>query len=84
MKYFCVKRALYLCFLSHNNKGRKQISTFLVFIGIGSVHKRTGEALAFLCNWSTVFILQPTAIAVLALTFSQYLLSGVVNGNLFY
>jgi len=63
-----------------NNKSWK----LLTFTGIGSVHKRTGEVLAFIFNWSTVFILQPTAIAVLALTFSQYLLAGIMNGSLFY
>jgi hypothetical protein len=52
--------------------------------GIGSVHKRTGDVLAFIFNWSTVFILQPAAIAILALTFSQYLLSGIMTGSLFY
>ncbi|CAF1292413.1 unnamed protein product [Rotaria sordida] len=56
----------------------------LITTGIGSVHKRTGEILAFIFNWSTIFILQPTGIAVVTLTFSQYLVFGIMNGNLFY
>lgn len=51
--------------------------------GIGSVHKRLGDVLAFIYNWSTIFILSPAAIAILALTFSQYLLSEIITGNLF-
>lgn len=54
-----------------------------MYTGIGSVHKRLGDVLAFIFNWSTIFILQPAAIAILALTFSQYLLSGIMTGYLF-
>ena len=50
--------------------------------GIGSVHKQTGEILAYLTNWSNIFILRPSAIAVLTLTFSQYFLSGIMDGKL--
>jgi amino acid transporter len=50
--------------------------------GIGSVHKRTGDILAYLHNWSSTFILRPASVAVLALTFSQYFLSGIMDGKL--
>lgn len=51
--------------------------------GIGSVHRRLGDVLAFVFNWSTIFIAVPASIAILALTFSQYLLSEIMSGNLF-
>ena len=49
--------------------------------GIGSVNKRLGDVLAFIFNWSTMFILQPSAIAILVLTFTQYLLSEFTIGK---
>lgn len=49
--------------------------------GIGSVHQQTGEILAYLYNWSNTFILKPSTIAVLSLTFAQYFLSGFMDGN---
>ena len=53
----------------------------IVCVGIGSVHQRTGEVLAFLFSWTNTFILKPSSIAVLVLTFSQYFLSGVMGGK---
>jgi amino acid transporter len=50
--------------------------------GIGSVHQQTGAVLAYLYNWASAFILRPSSIAILALTFSQYILSGIMNGKL--
>ncbi|CAF3337749.1 unnamed protein product [Rotaria socialis] len=47
--------------------------------GIGSVHARTGDVLAFVFNWANTFILQPSTIAILSLTFSTYFLSGVMD-----
>ncbi|CAF1234980.1 unnamed protein product [Adineta ricciae] len=47
--------------------------------GIGSLHQRTGDVLAYLCVWSNAFIIKPSTIAVLALVFSQYFLSGIMN-----
>ena len=49
--------------------------------GIGSVHERTGEILAYLFSWTNTFILKPASIAVLNLTFAQYFLSGVMDGT---
>ncbi len=49
--------------------------------GIGSVHKQTGEILAYLHNWSGTFIVRPTSIAVLSLTFAQYFLSSFMDGK---
>jgi hypothetical protein len=51
------------------------------FIGIGSVHARTGDVLAFLFNWANAFIINPAVNAVIILTSSQYLLSGVMDGK---
>ncbi|CAF1380893.1 unnamed protein product [Rotaria sp. Silwood1] len=48
--------------------------------GIGSVHARTGDVLAFLCSWAGIFILKPSGTAVVILAGTQYLLSGVING----
>ncbi|CAF4100214.1 unnamed protein product [Rotaria socialis] len=48
-------------------------------LGIGSVHARTGDVLAFVFNWANTFILQPSTIAILSLTFSTYFLSGVMD-----
>ncbi len=50
--------------------------------GIGSAHPQTGAVLAYLYNWASAFILRPSSIAILALTFSQYVLSGIMNGKL--
>jgi amino acid transporter len=50
--------------------------------GIGSAHQQTGAVLAYLYNWASAFILRPSGLAVLALTFSQYILSGIMNGKL--
>ncbi|CAF2178581.1 unnamed protein product [Rotaria magnacalcarata] len=47
--------------------------------GIGSVHARIGDVLAFVFNWANTFILQPSTIAILSLTFSTYFLSGVMD-----
>ena len=52
-------------------------------IGIGSVHARTGDILAYLFTWTITFVLKPSSLAVLTLTFSQYFLSGVMDGQLF-
>ncbi|CAF2801060.1 unnamed protein product [Rotaria sp. Silwood2] len=50
--------------------------------GIGSVHERTGDILAYLFNWTNAFILRPASIAVLTLTFSEYFLAGIMDGKL--
>ncbi|CAM4956179.1 unnamed protein product [Rotaria socialis] len=47
--------------------------------GIGSVHARTGDILAFIVNWANTFILLPSTTAILSLTFGTYFLSGVTN-----
>ncbi|UJR36528.1 hypothetical protein I4U23_029249 [Adineta vaga] len=47
--------------------------------GIGSVHERTGDILAYLFVWASTFIIKPSTVAVLALIFSQYFLSGIMN-----
>ncbi|CAF4125391.1 unnamed protein product, partial [Adineta steineri] len=47
--------------------------------GIGSVHVRTGDVLAFLFSWASTFILKPSSIAVVTLTSSQYFLSGIMD-----
>jgi hypothetical protein len=52
-----------------------------LWIGIGSVHGRTGDILAYLFTWTNTFVLKPSGIAVLTLTFSQYFLSGVMDGK---
>ena len=49
--------------------------------GIGSVNKRLGDVLAFLFAWSAMFILQPSGLAILILTFTQYLLSEFTIGK---
>ncbi len=49
--------------------------------GIGSVHEQTGEILAYLYNWSSTFIVKPSSTAVLALTFAQYFVSGLMDGK---
>lgn len=49
--------------------------------GIGSVHARTGDILAYLFTWTITFILKPSSLAVLTLTFSQYFLSGIMDGK---
>ena len=51
--------------------------------GIGSVHQRTGEILAYLYNWSSTFLVKPSSTAILALTFAQYFVSGIMDGNEF-
>lgn len=50
--------------------------------GIGSIHQRTGDILSYLTSWTNTFILRPSSIAVLTLTFSQYFLSGFMDGKL--
>jgi hypothetical protein len=50
-------------------------------LGIGSVHARTGDVLAFLCNWAGTFILKPSGTAIVVLAGSQYFLSGVMDGK---
>ncbi|CAF3978914.1 unnamed protein product [Rotaria sp. Silwood2] len=47
--------------------------------GIGSVHERIGDILAYLHVWTTIFIIKPASIAVISLTFSQYFLSGIMS-----
>ncbi|CAF3832093.1 unnamed protein product [Rotaria sordida] len=47
--------------------------------GIGSVHERTGDVLAYLFNWTNAIILRPASLAVLTLTFSEYFLAGVMD-----
>ncbi|CAF3947436.1 unnamed protein product [Rotaria magnacalcarata] len=51
----------------------------LIKLSIGSVHARIGDVLAFVFNWANTFILQPSTIAILSLTFSTYFLSGVMD-----
>ncbi|CAF1062901.1 unnamed protein product [Adineta steineri] len=46
--------------------------------GIGSVHERTGDILAYLSVWADIFTIKPATIAVLSLTFSRYFLSGIM------
>ncbi|CAF1234253.1 unnamed protein product [Adineta steineri] len=46
--------------------------------GIGSVHERVGEILAYQFCWTSTLILKPASIAILILTFSQYFLSGIM------
>ncbi|CAF3857780.1 unnamed protein product, partial [Rotaria sordida] len=48
-------------------------------LGIGSVHLRTGDILAFVFNWANTFILEPSSVAILSLTFSTYFLSGIMD-----
>ncbi|CAF4707970.1 unnamed protein product [Rotaria sp. Silwood1] len=48
-------------------------------IGIGSVHERTGDILAYLFNWTNASILRPASVAVLAITFSRYFLLGIMD-----
>ena len=50
-------------------------------LGIGSVHERTGDMLAYLFSWTNTFILNPSTIALLHLTFAQYFLSGLMHGT---
>ncbi|CAF1300450.1 unnamed protein product, partial [Rotaria sordida] len=47
--------------------------------GIGSVHLRTGDILAFIFNWANTFILEPLSVAILSLTFATYFLSGIMD-----
>ncbi|CAF4864026.1 unnamed protein product [Rotaria sp. Silwood1] len=47
--------------------------------GIGSIHERTGDILAYLFSWASIFILRPSSNAVLTLTFSQYFWSGILQ-----
>ncbi|CAF0777144.1 unnamed protein product [Rotaria sordida] len=47
--------------------------------GIGSVHERTGDILAYLFVWTSVLVIKPASIAVGCLTFSQYFLSGILS-----
>ncbi|CAF2053480.1 unnamed protein product [Rotaria magnacalcarata] len=47
--------------------------------GIGSVHERTGDILAYLFIWTSTLITIPSTIAVISLTFSRYFLSGVMG-----
>ncbi|CAF1418645.1 unnamed protein product [Adineta ricciae] len=48
-------------------------------IGIGSVHARTGDILAFVFSWANTFIILPSTAAILTLTFSTYFLSGIMD-----
>ncbi|CAF3726205.1 unnamed protein product, partial [Rotaria sordida] len=50
--------------------------------GIGSVHLRTGDILAFIFNWANTFILEPLSVAILSLTFATYFLSGIMDSGL--
>ncbi|CAF1017870.1 unnamed protein product [Rotaria sordida] len=47
--------------------------------GIGSVHKQIGDILAYVSSWAYTFILKPSGIAILILTFSQYFWSGIIE-----
>ncbi|CAF1260030.1 unnamed protein product, partial [Rotaria sordida] len=47
--------------------------------GIGSIHERTGDILAYLFNWTNTFILKPTSTAVLVMSFAEYFLSGIMD-----
>ncbi|CAF4949805.1 unnamed protein product [Rotaria sp. Silwood1] len=47
--------------------------------GIGSIHARTGDVLAFVFNWANTFILEPSTVAILSLTFGTYFLSGIMD-----
>ncbi|CAF4892156.1 unnamed protein product, partial [Rotaria socialis] len=49
--------------------------------GIGSVHGRTGDILAYLFIWTSTLITTPSTIAVISLTFSRYFLSGVMGDS---
>jgi len=53
-------------------------------IGIGSVHGPTGDTLAYLFVWTSTFIIKPSSIAVITLTFSQYFLSGIMNSKIVF
>lgn len=67
----------------YNLRSEEELYMTLSFsIGIGSVHKRVGDVLAYLLVWTTIFISKPSSIAVLTLTFSQYFLSGVMDGKI--
>ena len=50
-------------------------------IGIGSVHARTGDILAYLYVWTSTFIIKPATVTVLSLIFSQYFLSGIMGSK---
>ena len=52
-------------------------------VGIGSVNGLAGDILAYLFTWTNTFVLKPSALAVLTLTFAQYFLSGVMDGTVF-
>ena len=52
-------------------------------VGIGSVNALAGDILAYLFTWTNTFVLKPSALAVLTLTFAQYFLSGVMDGTSF-
>ncbi|CAF3008133.1 unnamed protein product, partial [Rotaria sp. Silwood2] len=47
--------------------------------GIGSVHERTGDILAYLFNWTNTLILKPASAAVLTMSFAEYFLSGIMD-----
>ncbi|CAF1101483.1 unnamed protein product [Rotaria sp. Silwood1] len=47
--------------------------------GIGSVHERTGDILAYLFCWTNTFIMRPSSIAVLSLSSAQYFWSGIIQ-----
>jgi len=49
--------------------------------GIGSVHERTGDLLAYLYMWTTTFIVKPGSVTILSLIFSQYFLSSFMTGK---
>ncbi|CAF4051728.1 unnamed protein product, partial [Rotaria sordida] len=53
-----------------------------MIIGIGLVHLRTGDILAFIFNWANTFILEPSSVAILSLTFATYFLSGIMDSGL--
>lgn len=53
---------------------------YIYVIGIGSVHQRTGDVLAYLHIWTDALILNPATTTVLSLTFAQYFLSPIMGG----
>ena len=61
--------------------GNNRMSLIFFSLGIGSLHERTGDILGYLFSWTNTLILKPTSIAVLSLTFSQYFLSGIMDGR---
>ena len=45
----------------------------------GPLHKFSGPIMAFLFAWVVVFLLKPSSLAILTLSFSKYLLAPIIN-----